>query len=57
VLAGVPVSWPPAQIAAFMTTPQPELAMGGDRPATPAAWLAGGGDPGAVAALLGADWA
>ncbi len=57
VLAATPPSWPPAQLAAFMTTPQPELAMRDDRPQTPATWLAAGGDPAAVTALLGPDWA
>ena len=40
-----------------MTTPQPELAMRGEGPETPAAWLAAGGDPAAVTALLASDWA
>lgn len=57
VLAAVPKAWPPAQVAAFMTTPQPELAMRAELPETPAAWLAAGGDPAAVTALLGPDWA
>lgn len=57
VLAAVPEAWPPAQIAAFFTTRQPELAMDTEQSATPAMWLAAGGDPAAVAALLGADWA
>lgn len=57
VLAAVPPWWPPAQLAAFMSTPQPELAMRAERPETPAAWLAAGGDPVAVTALLEPDWA
>lgn len=57
VLAALPGTWPPAQAAAFFATPQPEL-VGGDgaSPVTPAVWLAGGGDPAAVVALLGASW-
>lgn len=57
VLASAPKTWPPAQVAAFITTPQRELAMRGEQPVTPAAWLAAGGDPAAVTALLGPDWA
>lgn len=57
VLAGVPATWPPAQVAAFMTTAQPELAMHGNRRETPASWLAAGGEPAAITALLQPDWA
>lgn len=57
VLAAVPQSWPPAHVAAFMTTEQPELGLDGSgRPTTPARWLAAGGDPTAVTALLQPDW-
>jgi hypothetical protein len=56
VLAAVSPTWPPAQVGAFITTPQPELTVRDERPATPAEWLVAGGDPTAVTALLGPDW-
>jgi hypothetical protein len=58
VLAAVPTGWPPAQVAAFMTSEQPELALDGSGrpPLTPTQWLAAGGDPAAVTALLQSDW-
>lgn len=50
VLAAVPEDQPPLVIAAFMTTPQPDLRVE-DRPATPRQWLLAGGAPSRVAAL------
>jgi hypothetical protein len=37
-------------VAAFMTTPQEDLVLGGDA-GTPRQWLLAGGDPDRVAAL------
>lgn len=57
VFAALPAGWPPAQVAAFMTTAQPELCLdSSDRPVTPAQWLAAGGDTAVVTALLQPDW-
>ena len=56
VLTAVPKEWPVAQVAAFLTTPQAELALGEGEPSTPAQWLAAGGDAASVAALLQSDW-
>ena len=46
VLAALPDDQPPLVVAAFMTTPQPDLQL-----ATPRQWLATGGDPSRVARL------
>ena len=51
VLAAVPDDLHPLDLADLMTTPQPDLVLS-ERPVTPAAWLAAGGDPAAVAALV-----
>lgn len=56
VLAAAPKEWPAAQLAAFMGTAQPELAMGSGEASSPADWLSAGGDPQAVIALLQPDW-
>lgn len=57
VLAALPAGWPPAQVAAFMTTEQPELSLEeSGQPVTPTQWLAAGGIPAAVTALLQPDW-
>lgn len=57
ILAALPAAWPPAQVAAFMTTAQPELSLDeSGRPVTPAQWLGAGGDSAAVTALLQPDW-
>lgn len=50
VLAAVPTDQPPLAVAAFMTTPQSDLLIGG-RPATPREWLLAGGDADRVARL------
>ncbi|WP_258903748.1 DNA-binding protein [Actinokineospora sp. UTMC 2448] len=50
VLAAVPDDQPPLVVAAFMTTPQPDLRVE-DRPATPREWLLAGGSPARVATL------
>jgi hypothetical protein len=50
VLTAVPEDQPPLVVAAFMTTPQRELVLGGE-PATPRQWLLASGDPAPVAAL------
>ncbi len=50
VLAAAPEDQPPLLVAAFMTTPQPDLPMSGD-PTAPRDWLLAGGDPAAVARL------
>ena len=50
VLAAVPDDQPALVVAAFMTTPQPDLALD-NAPATPRQWLLAGGDPTTVAAL------
>ncbi|SDC17162.1 DNA-binding protein [Actinokineospora iranica] len=50
VLAAVPDDQPPLVVAAFMTTPQPDLRIN-DQPATPRQWLLAGGDPTKVATL------
>lgn len=58
VLTAVPETWPPAQVGAFLGTPQPELTLDTDGPpVAPATWLAAGGDPSDVTRLLGTDWA
>lgn len=44
--------WQPASIEGFMTTPKEELTSGDDAPMSPVEWLAGGGDPAAVVAIL-----
>ncbi|WP_132124088.1 DNA-binding protein [Actinocrispum wychmicini] len=50
VLAALPNDQPPLVVAAFMTTPQEDLQIGG-APGTPRQWLLAGGDPDRVAAL------
>jgi hypothetical protein len=50
VLAALPNDQPPLVVAAFMTTPQEDLQLGGS-PGTPRQWLLAGGDPDRVAAL------
>lgn len=50
VLAALPDDLHPLEIAGFVTTPQPELAVHG-RSTTPREWLASGGDPGQVVEL------
>ena len=50
VLAAVPGDQPALVVAAFMTTRQDDLLIGGER-VTPRQWLLAGGDPGPVAAL------
>ncbi|WP_414635595.1 DNA-binding protein [Actinophytocola sp.] len=50
VLAAIDADQPALVIAAFMTTPQPDLRLDG-APATPRQWLLAGGDPGPVAEL------
>ncbi|MFL6145311.1 MAG: DNA-binding protein [Labedaea sp.] len=50
VLAAVPDDQPALVLAAFMTTPQPDLSLD-NAPATPRQWLLAGGDPTIVAAL------
>lgn len=50
VLRAVPADQPPLVVAAFMSTPQPDLPING-RPATPRQWLLAGGDPEPVATL------
>lgn len=44
--------WQPASVEGFMTTPQEDLPSGPDDSVTPVEWLAGGGDPAAVVAIL-----
>jgi hypothetical protein len=51
VLAAVPDDQPPLVVAAFMSTPQPELPLDGE-PATPRQWLLATGDPEPVAKLV-----
>ncbi|HEU5475206.1 MAG TPA: DNA-binding protein [Actinophytocola sp.] len=53
VLGSVPPDQPALVVAAFMTTPQPDLVLDG-APATPRQWLLAGGDPGPVARLASA---
>ncbi|PPK66835.1 DNA-binding protein [Actinokineospora auranticolor] len=53
VLAAVPDDQPPLVVAAFMTTPQPDLRID-EEPATPRQWLLAGGSPTRVAALASA---
>lgn len=50
VLAALPNDQPPLVVAAFMTTAQEDLQIGG-APGTPRQWLLAGGDPDKVAAL------
>ncbi|MBN6038590.1 DNA-binding protein [Amycolatopsis sp. 195334CR] len=50
VLRAVPEDQPPLVVAAFISTPQPDLVIN-DRPATPRQWLLAGGDPEPVARL------
>jgi hypothetical protein len=50
VLAATDADQPALVVAAFMTTPQPDLRLG-DAPSTPRQWLLAGGDPVAVAGL------
>jgi hypothetical protein len=50
VLAAMPNDQPPLVVAAFMTTPQEDLQLGGV-PGTPRQWLLAGGDPDKVASL------
>jgi len=50
VIGALPADLHPLEIAAFMTSPHPELQVRG-RALSPAKWLAGGGDPAPVIAL------
>ncbi|MFF5991385.1 MerR family transcriptional regulator [Prauserella flavalba] len=50
VLRAVPEDSPALVVAAFMSTPQPDLVING-KPATPRQWLLAGGDPEPVAQL------
>ncbi len=51
VLAAAPQGVAPVELAAFMTSPQPELALG-DTPVSPQDWLRAGGDPAPVCEIL-----
>ncbi|HKN54759.1 MAG TPA: DNA-binding protein, partial [Amycolatopsis sp.] len=51
VLRALPDDQPALVVAAFMSTPQPDLLIN-DQPATPRQWLLSGGDPEHVARLI-----
>ncbi|MFD9889984.1 DNA-binding protein [Amycolatopsis sp. NPDC059027] len=51
VLRALPEDQPALVVAAFMSTPQPDLVIN-DHPATPRQWLLSGGDPEHVARLI-----
>lgn len=51
VLAALPADLHPLEVAGFMTTPDPDLALA-DEPTSPRDWLAGGGEPAAVVELV-----
>ena len=53
VVRALPVGEHPLGVLAFMTTPQPELDLGGRR-VTPEQWLRAGGDPAPVTELAAA---
>jgi hypothetical protein len=50
VLRALPANTHPLEVAAFLTTPQPELELGGTT-VSPREWLASGGEPAQVAAI------
>lgn len=50
VLAALPAELHPLEVAGFMTTPDPDLAVA-DEPTSPRDWLAGGGDVAVVVEL------
>lgn len=51
VLAALPADAHPLEVAGLMTTPDPDLAVA-DEPMSPRDWLIGGGDVGAVVAVV-----
>jgi hypothetical protein len=51
VLAALPTDMHPLEVAGLMTTPDPDLVVA-DEPVSPRDWLIGGGDVGAVVAVV-----